>query len=119
MPFPFPELHDTFNTANRSNPIFGILKSDLVFGFFFVSTVQLSGKIDQGILCPWESGKQFLSLPESEVLSRIMKNNIEEETAKALYISFWKIFVDARTKERNAKVKAKVRRRPFKRVENM
>ena len=82
-------------------------------------TFKLSGKIDPENLCPWESGKQFLSLPESEVLSRIMRNNIEEKRAKALYISFWKIFVDARTKERNAKVKAKVRRRPFKRVENM
>ena len=75
-------------------------------------TFQLPGKIDPEILCPWESGKQFLSLPESEVLSRIMRNNIEEKSAKALYISFWKIFVDARTKERNAKLKAKVKRRP-------
>ena len=36
-----------------------------------------NGKIDSNTLCPWESGKQFLSLPEAEILKKIMENNPE------------------------------------------
>eukprot|EP00090_Calanus_glacialis_P042485 TRINITY_DN7534_c0_g1_i1.p1 TRINITY_DN7534_c0_g1~~TRINITY_DN7534_c0_g1_i1.p1 ORF type:complete len:615 (-),score=149.64 TRINITY_DN7534_c0_g1_i1:167-2011(-) len=66
-----------------------------------------NGKIDSNTLCPWESGKQFLSLPEAEILKRIMENNpkITEKKAKDFYVRLWKLLVDERIKERKAKMK--------------
>ena len=40
------------------------------------------GKIDPKLLCPWESGRQYLSLPESEVLERLMSQKMGEKKAK-------------------------------------
>jgi len=64
-------------------------------------------KIDVETLCPWESGKQLLSLPESEILKRITENNkkIGEKKAKEFYVCLWKLLVDARIKERKQKMK--------------
>jgi len=64
-----------------------------------------NGKISSEKLCPWESGKQLLSLPESEILQRIMEGNkmIGEKKAKDFYLRLWKLLVDARMKERNEK----------------
>merc|ERR1712106_1182877 len=66
-----------------------------------------NGKINSHTLCPWESGKQFLSLPEAEVLKRIVENNpkVDEKKAKDFYIRLWKLLIDARMKERKAKIK--------------
>jgi len=66
-----------------------------------------NGKIKSQTLCPWESGKQFLRLPEAEILKRITENNpkISEKKAKDFYMRLWKLLIDARTKERKAKMK--------------
>ena len=63
--------------------------------------------IDPKIICPWESGRQFLSLSESEIISRITTNHpgVSEERGKECYMSLWKVFVDARTHERKMKMK--------------
>jgi len=68
-----------------------------------------NGKISSEVLCPWESGKQLLSLPESEILKRIMKGNpkIDEKKAKDFYLRLWKLLVDARMKERKEKMRKK------------
>merc|ERR1712106_52925 len=68
-----------------------------------------NGKINSQTLRPWESGKQFLSLPEAEILKRIVENNpkVDEEMAKDFYIRLWKLLIDARMKERKAKMKKK------------
>ena len=72
-----------------------------------------SGKIDPTKICPWETGRQFLSLPESEVLKRITLNHhkVSEKEAKDFYLSLWKIFIDARTRERKAKLNPSNKRR--------
>eukprot|EP00092_Neocalanus_flemingeri_P034043 GFUD01037022.1.p1 GENE.GFUD01037022.1~~GFUD01037022.1.p1 ORF type:complete len:627 (+),score=181.38 GFUD01037022.1:64-1944(+) len=66
-----------------------------------------NGKIDPLTLCPWESGKQLLSLPEAEILKRITVNNpkLSEARAKDFYTRLWKLLVEARTKERKTKLK--------------
>ena len=68
--------------------------------------VESNGKIDPQSLCPWESGKQLLSLPQAEILKRITENNpkIGEAKAKNFYIRLWKLLVDARTKEHKSKI---------------
>merc|ERR1712179_260265 len=70
-----------------------------------------NGKISSEKLCPWESGKQLLSLPESEILKRIMEGNpmIGEKKAKDFYLRLWKLLVDARMKERNERKRMKKR----------
>jgi len=66
-----------------------------------------NGKIRSKNLCPWESGKQFLSLPETEILKRIMEDNpkLGEKKAKDFYLRLWKLLVDARVRERKSKMK--------------
>ena len=69
------------------------------------------GKVKPETLCPWESGKQLLSLPESEILTRLQTDGLSEKAAKEFYLSLWKILIDARTKQRDSKLKAKAKKR--------
>ena len=69
------------------------------------------GKVKPETLCPWETGKQLLSLPESELLSRLQADGLSEKAAKEFYLSLWKILIDARTRQRDSKLKAKAKRR--------
>merc|ERR1711936_825551 len=66
-------------------------------------------KINLDLLCPFESGKQILRLPEADFIRRIVDGNpkITEKAAKAVYEKLWAKLVDARTRERKKKVKAK------------
>ena len=65
------------------------------------------GKLKPAKICPWESGRQFLSLPESEIILRITASHpkMSEEKAKDFYLKLWKVFIDARTRERKMKMK--------------
>merc|ERR1712059_22773 len=72
--------------------------------------------IDVETLCPWESGRQLLRLPEVEFLERIVENNqgIEAPKAKQFYDKLWGVLIDAQTKERKAKMKVnKLKRAPI------
>ncbi|KAJ3331949.1 vacuolar protein sorting-associated protein 45 [Blyttiomyces sp. JEL0837] len=63
-------------------------------------------KISPDVLCPTESGKQILRLPEAEFIDRCCQcPGVEPKAAKAFYLKLWKLLVDARTKTRNAKWK--------------
>jgi len=66
-------------------------------------------KINLDILCPFESGRQILRLPEADFIRRIAEGNpkITEKAAKSVYEKLWAKLVDARTRERKKKVKAK------------
>jgi len=68
-------------------------------------SIASKGKVKVQTVCPWETGRQFLSLPESEILSRLMQNKMSEKDAKAFYIRLWKIFIDSKTKERRDKMR--------------
>ena len=71
-----------------------------------------SGKVKVEALCPWETGRQFLSLPETEILTRICTNSqIGEKLAKEYYVSLWKLMVDARVRERKSKMMSDRRRK--------
>ena len=64
------------------------------------------GRVQTKALCPWESGRQFLSLPETEILTRICNNSkISEKMAKDYYVSLWKLMVDAKIRERKSRMK--------------
>ena len=64
------------------------------------------GRVQTKALCPWESGRQFLSLPETEILTRICDNSkITEKMAKEYYVSLWKLMVDAKIRERKSRMK--------------
>ncbi|KAI9333416.1 P-loop containing nucleoside triphosphate hydrolase protein, partial [Obelidium mucronatum] len=63
-----------------------------------------STQIDPLILCPTESGKQLLKLPESAFIDRCCKcPDVGVKTAKAFYNKFWRLVVLARTKIRQEK----------------
>ena len=64
-------------------------------------------KINLDLLCPFESGKQILRLPEADFILRITKGNpkLAEKTAKSVYDKLWAKLVDARTRERRRKVR--------------
>jgi len=65
--------------------------------------------INLDLLCPFESGRQILRLPEADFIRRIREGNpkISEKAAKAVHDKLWAKLVDARTRERKKKVKAK------------
>ena len=69
-------------------------------------------KIKLDLLCPFESGRQILRLPEADFIRRITEGNpkITEKAAKAVYEKLWAKLVDARTRERKKKVKAKAQK---------
>ncbi|KAI9334349.1 P-loop containing nucleoside triphosphate hydrolase protein [Zopfochytrium polystomum] len=64
------------------------------------------GRVDADVLCPTESGRQLLRLPEPVFLARCcdkVRNaggGMEPKAAKAMYDSLWKDMIDARTKVR-------------------
>ena len=68
--------------------------------------------INLDILCPFESGRQILRLPEADFIRRITegKPKITEKAAKSVYEKLWAKLVDARTRERKKKVKAKAQK---------
>ena len=69
-------------------------------------TVRTKGRVNLETVCPWESGRQFLSLPEPEILRRVCENSsIGEKTAKDYYVSLWKRMVDSRARERKARMR--------------
>ncbi|KAJ3014342.1 UNVERIFIED_CONTAM: hypothetical protein HDU68_000333 [Siphonaria sp. JEL0065] len=60
--------------------------------------------IDPLILCPTESGKQLLKLPEATFIDRCCKcPDVSVKAAKAFYTKFWRLVVLARTKIRQEK----------------
>ena len=40
-------------------------------------TTHSRGRIQPATLCPWESGRQLLRLPEIEFLRRLVSNNLQ------------------------------------------
>ena len=59
------------------------------------------------MLCPYESGMQILRVSEIEFMRRLLddpSNGWSEVTAKNFHVSLWKLFIDARTKERKKKL---------------
>ena len=65
----------------------------------------IKGKVNPKVLCPWETGRQILSLPEAEFLSRIISKKMGEKAAKDFYLSLWKLFIDSRNRDRKAKMR--------------
>ena len=53
------------------------------------------GKVKPETLCPWETGKQLLSLSESELLKRLQADGLSEKAAKEFYLrkAFNKFFL--------------------------
>ena len=56
--------------------------------------------LDVMTFCPYETGKQILSIPETEFLHRLMdcKYKLEEKRAKYIYDTLWGVLIDFRTK---------------------
>ena len=44
-------------------------------------------------------------------MSRLQADGLSEKAAKEFYLSLWKILIDARTRQRDSKLKAKAKRR--------
>ncbi|KAI8621369.1 P-loop containing nucleoside triphosphate hydrolase protein [Chytriomyces sp. MP71] len=66
-----------------------------------------SDAIDPEILCPAESGKQILKLPEAAFVDRCCKcPGVSVKVARAFYNKLWRLVVDARTKIRRDKEEA-------------
>jgi len=65
-----------------------------------------NGKIDPTVLCPFESGRQMLRIPEIEFIERVMSSSkISSKGAKMFYDKLWKLFIDLRTADRKRKKK--------------
>ncbi|KAI9105625.1 P-loop containing nucleoside triphosphate hydrolase protein [Phlyctochytrium arcticum] len=57
------------------------------------------------VLCPYESGKQLMRLPEGIFMERCMScEGVTEKRAKAFYLKLWRMVVDCRTKGRKEKL---------------
>jgi len=69
------------------------------------------GAVDPKVLCPWESGRQLLRIPETEFVERVMKSNekLGEKRAKEFYLQLWSKMMDARMVERK-KVKKRAKK---------
>ena len=66
-----------------------------------------NNNVDPEILCPFESGKQILRIPESDFIERILSdpaNTWGEKKVKQFDLKLWKILIDAKTKERRKKI---------------
>ncbi|KAJ3069839.1 hypothetical protein HDU98_007097 [Podochytrium sp. JEL0797] len=60
-----------------------------------------SSTIDPAVLCPNESGKQLLKLPEAVFIDRCCQcPDVGAKAAKVFYTKFWRLVVLARTKVR-------------------
>jgi len=68
-------------------------------------TNKSKGKVDPKVLCPWETGRQILSITEADFLSRIISKKMGEKAAKEFYLSLWKLFIDSRNRDRKAKMR--------------
>ena len=65
-------------------------------------------EVNCDILCPYESGMQLLRLPEAVFIDRVLKaSKWGEKRAVMFYKQLWSKLVDARTKDRKDKLKAK------------
>ncbi|KAJ3020667.1 UNVERIFIED_CONTAM: hypothetical protein HDU68_010072 [Siphonaria sp. JEL0065] len=63
-----------------------------------------SKHVDPLILCPVESGKQLLKLPEATFIERCLQcPGVTVKSAQAFYSKFWRLVVDGRTKVRREK----------------
>ncbi|KAJ3196094.1 hypothetical protein HK101_010115 [Irineochytrium annulatum] len=58
------------------------------------------------ILCPTESGKQVLRIPEGEFIERCLQCGMGEKAAKAFYLKLWNMLIVARNKKRIEKMGA-------------
>lgn len=61
-------------------------------------TTYSEGKVNPEKFCPFESGKQILSIPEAEFLDRLYDQMIEEEPAKKMYDNMWMLLIDSRAR---------------------
>ncbi|KXS15946.1 P-loop containing nucleoside triphosphate hydrolase protein [Gonapodya prolifera JEL478] len=62
--------------------------------------------VDPNLLCPHESGRQILRLPEGDFLARCLRSpGVTPKRAKAVYIKLWGLLIDARTADRKKKLK--------------
>ena len=76
----------------------------------FIPKLIFQTKIDFELFCPFESGMQILRLPEAEFIERAMLACpvLSEKSALKFHKSLWKLLIDARTKDRKAKMKSKM-----------
>eukprot|EP00088_Acartia_fossae_P062825 TRINITY_DN7613_c0_g1_i3.p1 TRINITY_DN7613_c0_g1~~TRINITY_DN7613_c0_g1_i3.p1 ORF type:complete len:671 (-),score=211.19 TRINITY_DN7613_c0_g1_i3:64-2076(-) len=67
--------------------------------------------VDMEKICPFESGRQILRIPEVEFLDRLMASSkdgkLGPKKAKAIYGKLWCALIDARTKDRKEKAKTR------------
>ena len=61
-----------------------------------------NGRIEPKQFCPFETGKQILTIRESEFIARAMLCNtkLTEKQGKYMYDKIWKLLIDARTKQK-------------------
>ena len=66
-------------------------------------------KINLEVFCPFESGMQILRLPEAVFVERVMLAcpGWREKCALEFHKNLWRLLIDARTKDRKAKMKMK------------
>ena len=62
------------------------------------TTTYSKGKVDPEKFCPFESGRQIMSIPESEFKHRLYEQKISEMAADKMYKCLWGKVVDARSK---------------------
>ena len=76
--------------------------NDTLCDWFHATT---KGLVDTKIMCPYETGRQILRLPEVEFLDRLMASNpnIGDKRAKAIYDKLWARLIDARVADRKKK----------------
>ncbi|KAJ3412363.1 hypothetical protein HDV05_000837 [Chytridiales sp. JEL 0842] len=64
-------------------------------------------KVLPDVLCPTESGKQLLRLPEAVFIDRCCEcEGVTAKYAKDFYLKLWKLLIDARTKVKTEKMRA-------------
>ena len=62
-------------------------------------TNTIKKRTDPDQFCPFETGRQILTIPESEFIQRLMTINpkLGEKSAKDYYMKLWDLFLQART----------------------
>merc|ERR1719193_2486720 len=73
----------------------------------WVEKIYVNPKVDPKVLCPFETGRQILRMPEIEFLRRVTASNpsIGPKKAKEYYTKLWVTFIDVRTADRRRKAK--------------
>lgn len=61
-------------------------------------TTYSRGEVNTEMFCPFETGKQILSIPQSEFLDRLYDQKIGEELAQKMYDLMWLLLIDARAR---------------------